>query len=105
MNRNPDGQEFDRQLSKIWEQFGIEFQPYLTKLRPKKFYDAKLIFWSFATFFSLTIFWSHAKQRFCFSEIYYFINQRGIAYLSIVHMMASGNFITPAWNLKIFESK
>ena len=47
---------------------------FFDKKRPKIFYDAKLIFWSFATFFGLTIFWSGAKQRFCFCEIYYFIN-------------------------------
>ena len=32
------------------------FVGFLTKKRPKMFYDAKLIFWSFATFFGLTIF-------------------------------------------------
>ena len=29
---------------------------FFDKKRPKRFYDAKLIFWSFATFFALTIF-------------------------------------------------
>mgnify|MGYP006864198141 CR=1 FL=1 len=38
-------------------------------------------------------FWLGAKQKFCFSEIYYLINQSGIPYLSIIHIMASGNFI------------
>ena len=54
---------------------------------------AKLIFWSFATFFGLTIFWSGDNQRFCSSEINLFNNQSGILYLFIVHIMASGNFI------------
>ena len=43
-------------------------------------------------FFVLTIYWSGDKQRFCFSEIYWF-NQSGIPYLSIVHIMASRNYI------------
>ena len=63
------------------------------KKKTKKIYGAKLIFWSFATFVGLTIFWSGDKQRFCFREIYWFINQSGIPYLSIVHIMASRNFI------------
>ena len=67
--------------------------------KTKQFYDAKLIFWSFATFFGLIIFWSGAKQRFCYSEIYYFINQSGIPHLSIVHIMASGNFINQTYNV------
>ena len=47
------------------------------KKRPKTFYDAKLIFWSFATFFVLTLFWSDAKQRFCFRESISVLNQNG----------------------------
>ena len=43
---------------------------FLQKKTKQKNYGAKLIFWSFATFFCLTIFWSGAKQRFCFREIY-----------------------------------
>ena len=50
-----------------------------------------MIFLSFVSFFGLTIFWSGAKQRFYFREIYWFINQSGIPYLSIVHIMASVN--------------
>ena len=38
------------------------------KKKTKKFYDSKLIFWSFATFFVVTFFWLGAKQRFCFTE-------------------------------------
>ena len=45
--------------------------------KAKIFYDAKLIFWSFATFFVLTIFWSGAKQRFCFRESISVLNQNG----------------------------
>ena len=50
---------------------------FFTWKRLKKFYDAKLIFWSFATFFVLTIFWSGAKQRFCFRESMSVLNQNG----------------------------
>ena len=45
--------------------------------KTKKVYDAKLIFWSFATFFVLTIFWSGAKQRICFRESMSVLNQNG----------------------------
>ena len=40
------------------------------KKRIKKYYGAKLIFWSFATFLGLTIFWLGAKERFCFSRLF-----------------------------------
>ena len=72
---------------------------FLTIKRLKKFYDAKLIFWSFATFFGLTIFWSGAKQRFCFSEIYYFINQSGIPYLSIISWILLLPYILKEWQI------
>ena len=49
---------------------------FLTK-KTKKIYDAKLIFWSFGTFFVLTIFWSGAKQRFCFRESMSVLDQNG----------------------------
>jgi hypothetical protein len=39
---------------------------FLTK-KTNIFYSAKLIFRSFATFFGLILFWSGAKQRFCFT--------------------------------------
>ena len=51
---------------------------FFTWKRLKKIYDAKLIFWSFATFFVLTIFWSGAKQRFCFRESMSVLDQNGI---------------------------
>jgi hypothetical protein len=41
--------------------------PFFYIKKTRIFYGAKLIFSSFATFFGLTIFWSGAKQRFCFS--------------------------------------
>ena len=50
---------------------------FFTWKRLKKNYDAKLIFWSFATFFVLTIFWSGAKQRFCFRESMSVLDQNG----------------------------
>ena len=50
---------------------------YFTWKRLKKFYDAKLIFWLFATFFVLTIFWSGAKQTFCFRESMSVFEQNG----------------------------
>jgi len=39
-----------------------------------------LIFWSFATFFGLTIFWSGAKQRFCYTESMSVLDQNGRIY-------------------------
>ena len=60
----------------------------------KKDYDAKLIFWSFGTIFWLNHFLSGAKQRLCFSKIIKIDNQRGTPYLTIVHIMANGNFIS-----------
>ena len=50
---------------------------FFTWKRLKKIYDAKLIFWSFATFFVLTIFWSGAKQRFCFRQSMSVLDQNG----------------------------
>ena len=45
--------------------------------KTKKFYAAKLVFWSFVTFFGLTTFWSGAKQRFCFRESMSVLDQNG----------------------------
>ena len=50
---------------------------FATKKKTKKIYDARLIFWSFATFFVLNIFWSGAKQRFCFRESMSVLDQNG----------------------------
>ena len=50
---------------------------FFTWKRLKKIYDAKLIFLSFATFFVLIIFWSGAKQRFCFRESMPVLDQNG----------------------------
>ena len=50
---------------------------FLTRKKTKTFDDAKLIFWSFATFFVPTIFWSGAKQRFCFGESMSVLDQNG----------------------------
>ena len=46
-----------------------------TKKRLAFYYGAKLIFRSFATFFVVTIFWSCANQRFCFSDCSSVCNQ------------------------------
>ena len=46
---------------------GERLYPFFYKKRPTFFYGAKLTFRSFATFFGLTIIWSGAKQRFCFT--------------------------------------
>ena len=50
---------------------------FLTRKKTKNCYDATLIFWSFATFFVLTIFWSGAKQRFCFRDSMSVLDQNG----------------------------
>ena len=47
------------------------------KKRIKKYYGAKLIFWSFATFLGLTIFWLGAKERICFRESMSVLDQNG----------------------------
>ena len=51
--------------------------PFFDKKKTKIFYDAKLIFWQFATFFIPTIFWSGAKQRCCFRESMWVLDQNG----------------------------
>ena len=50
----------------------------LCRFLTKTFYDAKLIFWSSATFCVLTIFWSGAaEQRICFRESISVLDQNG----------------------------
>ena len=51
--------------------------PFFDKKKTKKFYDSKLIFWSFATFLAKIILWSGAKQRFCFREPMSVLDQNG----------------------------
>ena len=54
-----------------------DYAVFWQKKKTKIFYDAKLIFWLFATFFELTIFWSGAKHRFCFRESMSVLDQNG----------------------------
>ena len=67
--------------------------PFFDKKKSKKCLLCQIDFLIICNFFVLTISWSGTKQRFCFSEIYYFKNPSGIPDLSLVHIMASGNFI------------
>ena len=71
---------------------------FVLQKRPQNFMLPNWFFLIICNLFWSTIFWSGAKQRFCFSEIYHFINQSGIPYLSIVHIMACGNFIIQQTN-------
>ena len=70
--------------------YGIFFY----KKRPKLFYGVKLIFWSFVTLFFLTIFWSGAKQRFCFSErsIFQTFRKRHSCPDSLFNKLETSNF-------------
>ena len=47
------------------------------KKRPKHLIMPNWFFWSFATFFIPSIFWSGAKQRFCFREFMLVLDQNG----------------------------
>ena len=60
------------------------------------------MFWSYATYFGLTIFWSDAKQMFCFLVKFLIYQPEWYhTYLSIVHIIASGHFISPCSNTYI----
>ena len=51
--------------------------PFFYMKKTKKNLWCQMIFWSFATFFVLTIFQSSAKQRFCFRESMSVLDQNG----------------------------
>ena len=54
-----------------------QFMPFFDKKKTKKNMMPNWFFWSFATFFVPTIFWSGAKQRFCFRESMSVLDQNG----------------------------